>query len=141
MNRVTSYFVKFNAKLNRIVSKNNFFGDVYNALKTNKIKFNDKYDFEETKNKLEEFSKVLDKIISIIYAPHIEVSTSDIVVRSEQAGRLTRDSFFDTTRDTKLWKRKNHELTPEYLDDCKYKPSNFASVRLAFEKFAPVRLI
>ena len=115
MNRVTSYFVKFNAKLNRIVSKNNSFGDVYNALKTNKIKFNDKYDFEETKNKLEEFSKVLDKIISIIYAPHIEVSTSDIVVRSEQAGRLTRDSFFDTTRDTKLWKRKNHELTPEYV--------------------------
>ena len=115
MNKITTYFVNFTAKLNRIVSKNNSFGDVYNALKNNRIKFNDKYDFEETKKKLEEFNKVLDKVISIIYAPHIEVSTSEIVLRSEQAGRLSRESFFDTTRDTKLWKRKNHELTPEYV--------------------------
>ena len=115
MNKITTYFVNFTAKLNRIVSKNNSFGDVYKALKNNRIKFNDKYDFEETKKKLEEFNKVLDKVISIIYAPHIEVSTSEIVLRSEQAGRLSRESFFDTTRDTKLWKRKNHELTPEYV--------------------------
>ena len=115
MNKITTYFVNFTAKLNRIVSKNNSFGDVYKALKNNRIKFNDKYDFEETKKKLEEFNKVLDKVISIIYAPHIEVSTSEIVIRSEQAGRLSRESFFDTTRDTKLWKRKNHELTPEYV--------------------------
>ena len=115
MNKITTYFVNFTAKLNRIVSKNNSFGDVYNALKNNRIKFNDKYDFEETKKKLEEFNKVLDKVISIIYAPHIEVSTSEIVLRSEQAGRLSRESFFDTTRDTKLWKRKNHEFIPEYV--------------------------
>lgn len=93
MNKITTYFVNFTAKLNRIVSKNNSFGDVYKALKNNRIKFNHKYDFEETKKKLEEFNKVLDKVISIIYAPHIEVSTSEIVIRSEQAGRLSRESF------------------------------------------------
>ena len=68
MNKVSSYFIKFTAKLNQIVNKKQTFGVLYNALKTNKIKFNDRYDFEETKTKLEEFSKVLDKIISIIYS-------------------------------------------------------------------------
>lgn len=115
MNKIANYFTKFDQQVKRTIRRDSTFGSLYNALKTNKIKLTEKYDYSEIKNKLDEFSRVLDKVISIIYRPHIEVSTSDIVLRSELAGNLSRDSFFDTTRDTKLWKRKNGEFSPEYV--------------------------
>ena len=115
MNKIANYFTKFDQQVRRTIHKDSSFGSLYNALKLNKIKLSEKYDFDEVKTKLEEFGRVLDKVISIIYSPHIEVSTSDIVLRSELSGNLSRDSFFDTTRDTKLWKRKGKEFSPEYV--------------------------
>lgn len=115
MNKVSSYFIELNQTLAKVLNKESTLLSIFDAFKTKEFNLIEKYDYLETERKLEEFKGVLDKITSIIYSPHIKVSESEIILRSELSGHLSRESFFDTTKDTKLWKKKNNELTPEYV--------------------------
>lgn len=102
----------FNLTLKNSI-KNNSFEEFFNEISTLDMSF--AYDFEEIESKLIEYKNVLDKITSIIYKPHIKVSTNPIILRSETAPSLTPSSFLDTVKDTKLWKLKNDKYTPEYV--------------------------
>ena len=115
MPKLRSYFIDLNQKIANVLSKESTLLSLFDALNNNELSLTENFDFSETEKRLEEFKTVLDKITSIIYSPHINVSNNDIIIRSELSGNLSRDSFFDTTKDTKLWKRKNKEFTPEYV--------------------------
>ncbi len=79
------------------------------------FKYYEPYQFDEEMKKLEELKTVSDKILSILYHPAFHVDTNEIILRSEQAGKLSHDSFSDTMRDARLWKEKNHQMVPEYV--------------------------
>lgn len=63
------------------------------------LKYFKTYNYEEEKEKIEEINKVLDKIISIIYRPHFHTDSNRVVLRSDQAGKLSHDLFTDTLRE------------------------------------------
>lgn len=86
---------------------------LYHALDS--FSYSEPYHFEEEMKRLEELKTVSDKILSIVYNPHIKVETNEIIQRSELAGKLSHDSFSDTMRDPKLWKEKNGKMVPEYV--------------------------
>lgn len=115
MNKIANYYIKFNEKIEKTISKTHSFSSLYNALKMKRINFYERYNFDEIESRLIEFKKVLDKITSIVYSPHIEVTKEEAILRSEVSGNLSRDAFFDTTRDTKLWKQKGNEMSPEFV--------------------------
>ena len=86
---------------------------LYHALDS--FSYSEPYHFEEEMKRLEELKTVSDKILSIVYNPHIKVETNEIIQRSELAGKLSHDSFSDTMRDPKLWKEKSGKMVPEYV--------------------------
>ncbi len=85
----------------------------YHAFET--LNYVKPYHFDEEKNRLEELKRVTDKILSILYHPAIQATTSEIVQRSELSGKLSHESFSDTMRDPRLWKEKNNAMVPEYV--------------------------
>ena len=106
MNKVSSYFIELNQTLAKVLNKESTLLSIFDAFKTKEFNLIEKYDYLETERKLEEFKGVLDKITSIIYSPHIKVSESEIILRSELSGHLSRESFFDTTKDINYGKRR-----------------------------------
>ena len=62
---------------------------------------------------LEEIGRVLNVIASIIYHPHISNKREEVIVRIEQAQQLSREDFYDTARDSKLWKEHDLQMIPE----------------------------
>lgn len=115
MRKIETYLKEFNNKIIRIINSNNSFTSLYNYLELDKIKFNKTYDYEETLSRLLVIKDLINKISSIIYKPHIKVDTNEIILRSELANKLSNESFLKTTKDSRLWKYKNNELTPEYV--------------------------
>ncbi|MBO8427224.1 MAG: TFIIB-type zinc ribbon-containing protein [Firmicutes bacterium] len=110
------YLENITLKIKSYVNKHNDFSDLYNLLLTSKIKLNYKYNYNEALIKASEIKLVLDKIISIIYKPHIKSITNEVILRSELVNNVSVDSFRKTTKDIKLWKLKdNNKLTPEYV--------------------------
>ena len=67
---------------------------LYHALDS--FSYSESYHFEEEMKRLEELKTVSDKILSIVYNPHIKVETNEIVQRSELSGKLSHESFSDT---------------------------------------------
>ena len=62
---------------------------------------------------LREVSSVLSVIASIIHHPHISNKREEVVIRIEQAQQLSREDFFDTVKDSKLWKEHDARMIPE----------------------------
>ena len=110
-----NFIVTFNKKLAKKVKANMSFLDLTEILKEDKIKFITKFDYEETLTRASELKTVLDKITSIVFKPHIKTDIKEIVLRSELSGKLDTPSFFETVRDSKLWKNKRGTMTPEYV--------------------------
>ena len=74
-----------------------------------------KYSYDKEKANLEQLKTLTDKILSIVYNPHIKVETNEIIQRSELSGKLSHDSFSETMRDPRLWKEKRGSMVPEYV--------------------------
>lgn len=109
------YLLNFNNKLLKIIEKDSSFNNLYNLLLNDKIKLSSKYNYDEILMELNQIKDLLNKITSIIYKPHIKSVTSEIIIRSEVSNNLSTESFIKTTKDPKLWKNKNNNLTPEYV--------------------------
>ena len=77
--------------------------------------FHEDYSYDDALAKLEEMKLVLDKVLSILYNPHILVKTNEIILRSELSGKLSQQSFEETMRDPQLWKEKRGAMVPEYV--------------------------
>lgn len=109
------FLKKTNKKVQTLVKKNTSFLFFLSNLKKSNIDFVTKFDFEATLKRAEELNEVLNIISSIVSKPHFITTTSEIVLRSELSSRLSRESFNETIKDTKLWKHKGNELIPEYV--------------------------
>ena len=107
------FIEKFNQSIINLKNNDNLKGFL-NEISSLNMSFD--YDFDEVLKQLKEYKNVLDKITSIIYKPHIKVSTNPIILRSETAPSLSPNSFKETVKDSKLWKLKsNNEYSPEYV--------------------------
>lgn len=63
----------------------------------------------------DEISFILSVITSIVSNPRIITKGEDVVLRAEQAPSIQSDGYQQTLQDSRLWKRKNIEMVPEYV--------------------------
>ena len=114
-----NYLEKFNKKIEMFIDKHSSFSDLYNYLSLDKIKLVTKYDYNEALSSANTLKEVINKILSIIHKPHISSITNEVILRSELSSSISTESFIKTSKDVKLWKRKNvnskRSLTPEYV--------------------------
>ena len=110
-----SFLKDLTNKLSNYVSKHNSFSDLYNALINDKFKLYAPFDYSNLLDELNIIKDVINKIISIIYKPHIKSIKEETIIRSELSNNLSVTSFLDTLKDTKLWKVKDNKLIPEYV--------------------------
>lgn len=105
------FLYSFTDEINALVGKTPI--GLFNSL--SKLNYSSEYDYEDSKKKLAELKLVLDKILSIVYNPHIKVETNEIIQRSELSGKLSHESFNETMRDPQLWREKRGSMAPEYV--------------------------
>ena len=75
-----------------------------------------KASFEEDMAYFRELSTLLSFIETIAHKPRFIVVTNDTIMRADQAGSLSNESFFKTVHDPSLWKQKKQGgLSPEYV--------------------------
>ena len=63
----------------------------------------------------EEASHILSIIETICHKPHVVSKNVEMILRADQAGSLSNDSFAKTLRDPALWKNKAGRMEPEYV--------------------------
>lgn len=69
----------------------------------------------------EEINSLIDKMMNIVYHPHFQTTTNEVVLRSEISLSLNQESFIKTTNDPSLWKQKpNKEMYPEYVHSIEH---------------------
>ena len=105
------FLISFTQRLKEQIGKEPI--GLYDVLSS--LPYSAKYQYDDAYVKLEEMKEVLDKILAILYHPHIIVQTNEIVLRSELSGKLSHESFQETMLDAKLWKEKSGEMVPEYV--------------------------
>lgn len=79
------------------------------------IKSSTTFDYDETISKCKVIKSVVDKIISIIHKPLIKTDVEEVVIRSELSEKLSPYSFKETLKESRFWKMKNGQMTPEYV--------------------------
>lgn len=109
------YLIELTKKVIRYNRKSEPFSVLYSRIMENKLKLTKSYDFIETLEREKKLKEAVDKIISIINKPQIKSVTNEVILRSELAGAISTESFIKTTRNPQLWKRKDDELTPEFV--------------------------
>ena len=91
------------------------FSMLEDLIKNNNIEFSTVFNYEEVLKESIEIKRVVDKIYSIVYKPHIKSDIEEVVLRSEQVTSVSNRNFFETIKDPKLWKSKDNVMTPEYV--------------------------
>lgn len=71
--------------------------------------------FEKDASFLDECSSLLSVISYIAFKPRLEVKYIDSISRSDLAPKISNDDLLATIHDRSLWKRKNGEMSPEYV--------------------------
>lgn len=109
------YLIELTKKIIRYNRDSESFNVLYSRIREGKLKLLKNYDYVATLEREKELKTVVDKIISIIFKPQIKSVTNEVILRSELASNISTDSLIKTTRNPQLWKRKDRELTPEYV--------------------------
>ena len=107
--------LSINTKLFKAINRSSSFSTLYNSLYKDRYKLVFNFEYEEVTLRVKELKSVINKITSIIFKPHIKVTTNEIITRSELSGPLSNESFYETMRDSRLWKNKNGKMTPEHV--------------------------
>lgn len=105
----------FNDELIDIIQNDGSFLNVHKAITSGALPLTIEINYNEKLQYIRELKKVIDKITNIVYKPHIVSVEEDIVTRSEIAPKVTREGFYETMRDSRLWKQKDGEMTPEFV--------------------------
>ena len=71
--------------------------------------------FDSDVSFFKEASFVLSVIMTIAHKPHLVTRIDETIMRADQAGSLSNESFQSTMRDPALWKRKGGAMSPEYV--------------------------
>ena len=107
--------LSINTKLFKAINRSSSFSTLYNSLYKDRYKLVFNFEYEEVTLRVKELKSVINKITSIIFKPHIKVTTNEIITRSELSGPLSNESFYETMKDSRLWKNKNGKMTPEHV--------------------------
>lgn len=87
--------------------------------------------FEKDMDFLDEVSKILSVISSIVSHPHLSNKREEIVIRIEQARQLQQDAFMRVMQDSSLWKDHGGKMVPEnvyyyqYVDELRIYENQF----------------
>lgn len=107
-------------QLNKYLEKHTNVQTFYEDLPSLKMESLQSFSFQKDNEFFGEVSFILSVINSIIAHPHISNKGEDVILRSNQAGHLSNDSFQKTYKDSSLWKEKNLEMVPEYVHYYQY---------------------
>lgn len=118
-----SFLKKQSEYLKKIMESPLSFEHFINIINKDKMMGITSFSYEEMNRDIRRYHNVLNKITSIIYKPRINVVPIEEVVRSELASSMDLNALTETIKDTKLWKRKGSEMSPEYVHINKYDDS------------------
>lgn len=107
------YLLKLQAELEERLSTPQGPKAFLSALNREEITLYSPFDYLEAEEELKELKNLVGKIMSILHDPHIKAETREIILRSEQSGSLSPESFLATMQDSKLWKLKRDHMSPE----------------------------
>ncbi|MBR2505474.1 MAG: TFIIB-type zinc ribbon-containing protein [Bacilli bacterium] len=115
-----TFLESYTNKLKSVLKKDSSFSNLYNHLKDNKIKSFISFDYLEAYEVTLSYKRVIDRVASIVNKPHIKVSYEDVISRSELIKSLDPISVQETIKDSKLWKKKGLNYSPEYVHNIEY---------------------
>lgn len=118
-----TFLSKQNNLLKKVFNETSSFNDVINFVNNNKLMSFTNFNYEEMYNQVKTYHHVLNRIISIVYKPKISITPHEEIIRSELASLIDPTSLNETLKDSRLWKRKNNKMTPEYVKIQKYEDS------------------
>lgn len=107
-------------QLNTYLEKHKNIESLYEALPSYKMESLQSFSFQKDNEFFGEVSSILSVIHSIIVHPHISNKGEDVILRSNQAGRLSSESFQKTVQESSLWKEKDGEMIPESVHYHQY---------------------
>lgn len=107
-------------QLNNYLEEHKHIETFYENLSSLKMESLQSFSFQQDNEFFGEVSFILSVIHSIIAHPHISNKGEDVILRSNQAGHLSRESFKKTFRESSLWKEKDLEMIPEYVHYHQY---------------------
>lgn len=103
------------SKIRKTVKSCEGIESLYAQVDTFKSKSLQDLSFQSDLKFFDEINGILSVIISIVSKPHLAIKNEEIVLRSEQASQLQPYMFKKTMADSKMWKRKNNGMVPEYV--------------------------
>ena len=108
------FVIKFDQIVKSKLNKTSSFNDVKKLINEGEITL---FQNEEVSSYsyLKEVNSILDRILNIIYSPHILVKNEEVILRSELAKPLIQEAFMKTISSPSLWKKKGEEMSPEYV--------------------------
>ena len=71
--------LSINTKLFKAINRSSSFSTLYNSLYKEKYKLVFNFEYEEVTLRVKELKSVINKITSIIFKPHIKVTTNEII--------------------------------------------------------------
>ena len=119
-----------------IISTENFLGKVSAKDFSEKVRALpvvslQEFSIEHDRKFLSRVDALLNVIVSIIYHPHISNKHEEVILRIELAQQISREDFFDTVRDSQLWKEHDLKMIPEevhhhqYIDELRIYENRF----------------
>ena len=119
-----------------IISTENFLGKVSAKDFSEKVRALpvvslQEFSIEHDREFLSRVDALLNVIVSIIYHPHISNKHEEVILRIELAQQISREDFFDTVRDSQLWKEHDLKMIPEevhhhqYIDELRIYENRF----------------
>ena len=119
-----------------IISTENFLGNVSakdfsERLRALPVVSLQEFSIEHDRSFLRRVDALLNVIVSIIYHPHISNKHEEVILRIELAQQISREDFFDTVRDSALWKEHDLKMIPEevhhhqYIDELRIYENRF----------------
>lgn len=93
--------------------------EIVNKIDSNEISFYAYRDYVAVHDKdylwIEDFKNTINTIRTIISKPKIHLRTEKVLLNSNIASKVDTLGLRMTVKDTKLWKKKDNEFSPEYI--------------------------
>ncbi len=109
------YLKRTVAKLNTFAKEQGTYESFFERIGTFEPEPLQDLSFKSDLSYFDEISFVLSVITSIISHPHISTQNENIILRTEFANSVSAETFRETLRDPKLWKKEGLHMTPEYV--------------------------
>ncbi len=109
------YLKRTVAKLNSDAEACDTYGAFYERIESLSFEPLQDLSFQSDLKYFDEIAYILSVIASIAGHPHISTEHEDIVLRTEFANAANAETFRETLRDPRLWKKDGAHMVPEYV--------------------------